>query len=66
MKYNKNSLANLFQVMVVIAALFLIGLLIFGNAGVDGTDKKPVFAGEGAGTLSYENHEMVDIERQTL
>jgi hypothetical protein len=66
MEYNKNSPANGFLFAVVFGALFLMGLLIFGSAGVHVTAKNLVFTGGSAGNLSYEDQEMVDTERQTL
>jgi len=66
MEYNKNSLANGLLVVVVIAAIFLIGLLIFGNPGIDVTDKKTIFADRGASNLSDEDQKTLDKEHQAF
>jgi uncharacterized membrane protein len=66
MENNKNTVANGLLVVVVIAAVFLVGFLIFGNTGVDLTDKKPVSASQVAGTLSAEGLNDMDKERQAF
>jgi hypothetical protein len=66
MEYNKNFLANGSLVVVTIMAVFLVGLLIFGNAGVDVTDKKQVSAGGGESNLSDEDQKTLDKEHQAF
>ena len=66
MENNKNTMANGLLVVVVIAAVLLVGFLIFGNTGADVTDKKSVSASRGAGNLSDEDQNDLDKERQTF
>jgi uncharacterized membrane protein len=66
MENNKNTVANGLLVVVVIAAVFLVGFLIFGNTGVDVTDKKPVSASQFAGNLSDEDQNDLVKERQAF
>jgi hypothetical protein len=66
MENNKNTVANGLLVVVVIAAVFLVGFLIFGNTGVDVTDKKSDSASQVAGNLSAEDQNDMDKERQAF
>jgi hypothetical protein len=66
MENHKNSLANGLLVVVVIAAVFLVGLLIFGTTGGGVSDNKPVIATRGIGNLSDENQNTLDKERQAF
>ena len=66
MEYNKNSLANGLLVVVTITAVFLVGFLIFGNAGVDVTDTEQVSAGVGESNLNDEEQRVFEKERQAF
>jgi hypothetical protein len=66
MEYNKNSVANGLLIVVTIAAVLLVGFLIFGNSGVDVTDKKPISASQGVGNLSDEDQKDLAKERQAF
>ncbi len=66
MENNKNSVANGLLIVVTIAAVLLVGFLIFGNSGVDVTDKKPISAGQGVGNLSDEDQNDLAKERQAF
>ena len=66
MENNKNTVANGLLVVVVIAAIFLVGYLIFGYSGTDVTDKKPLFASQGAGNLSDKDQNDLVKERQAF
>lgn len=66
MEYNKNSMANGLLVVVTIMAVFLVGFLIFGSAGVDVTDKKQVSAGGGESHVDDEGQKVLEKERQTF
>ena len=66
MENNKNSLANGLLIVVTIAAVLLVGFLIFGNSDVDVTDKKPISASQGVGNLSDENQNDLAKERQAF
>jgi hypothetical protein len=66
MENNKNSVANGLLIVVTIAAVLLVGFLIFGNSGVHVTDKKPISASQGVGNLSDENQNDLDKERQAF
>jgi Skp family chaperone for outer membrane proteins len=66
MENNKNTVANVLLVGVVIAAVFLVGFLIFGSAGVDVTDKKQVSAGGGVSQVDDEGQRVLEKERQAF
>ena len=66
MENNKFTVANVLLVGVVIAAVFLVGFLIFGNSGVDVTDKKPISASQDDGNLSNEDQNDLAKERQAF
>ncbi|MGB5424484.1 MAG: periplasmic heavy metal sensor [Desulfobacterales bacterium] len=66
MEYNKKSLANGLLVVVTITAVFLVGFLIFGNAGVDVTDTEQVSAGVGESNLNDEDQRVFEKERQAF
>ena len=66
MEYNKNSLANGLLVVVTIMAVFLVGFLIFGSAGVDVTDKKQVSAGGDESHVDDEGQRVLEKERQAF
>jgi hypothetical protein len=63
MENQKNSLANVLLAVVVIAAVFLVGFLIFGNTEVGVSDNKPLTALQGGGNLSDENQNDLAKER---
>ena len=64
MEDNKNSLANGLLVAVTITAVFLVGFLVFGNAGVDVTDTEQVYAGGDEINLNDEDQRVLEKERQ--
>jgi hypothetical protein len=66
MENNKNSVANGLLVVVVIAAVSLVGFLIFGKTDVNITEKMPAFASQGAGNLSDEDQNDLVKERQAF
>ena len=66
MENNKNSMANVLLIVVTIAAVLMVGFLIFGNSGVDVTDKKPISASQGVGNLSDENQNDLAKKRQAF
>ena len=66
MENNKNSVANGLLIVVTIAAVLLVGFLIFGNSDVDVTDKKPISAIREMGNLSDEYQNTLDKERQAF
>jgi len=66
MENNKNSVANGLLIVVTIAAILLVGFLIFGNTGVDVTYKKPISASQGVGNLSDESQNDLAKERQAF
>jgi hypothetical protein len=66
MENNKNSVSNGLLIVVTIAAVLLVGFLIFGNSGVDVTDKKLISAGQGVGNLSDEDQNDLAKERQAF
>jgi len=66
MENSKNSLANGLLVVVTIAAVFLVGFLIFGNTDVDVTNKEQVSAGLGESNLNVEDKNELDKERQAF
>jgi Heavy-metal resistance len=66
MENNKNAVANVLLVVVVIAAVFLVGFLIFGKSGANIPEKLPVSASQGAGNLSDESQNDLAKERQAF
>jgi hypothetical protein len=66
MESNKNSLANVLLVAVTITAVFLVGFLIFGSAGVEVTDTEKVTAGGGESILNDEDQRVWEKERQAF
>ena len=66
MENNKNSVANGLLIVVTIAAVLLVGFLIFGNSGVDVTAKKPISASQGVDDLSDEDQNDLATERQAF
>ena len=66
MENNKNSVANGLLVVVTIAAVLLVGYLIFGNSDVDVTEKKPISSIQGIGNLSDEDQNDLAKERQAF
>jgi uncharacterized membrane protein len=66
MESNKNSVANGLLIVVTIAAVFLVGFLIFGKTEVGVSDNKPVTATREMGNLSDEYQNTLDKERQAF
>jgi hypothetical protein len=66
MENNKNAVANVLLVVVVIAAVFLVGFLIFGKSGANIPEKLPLSASKGADNLSNEDQNDLAKERQAF
>jgi hypothetical protein len=66
MENNKNAVANFLLVVVVIAAVFLVGFLIFGKSGANIPEKLPLSASKGADNLSNEAQNDLAKERQAF
>jgi hypothetical protein len=66
MENNKNTVANVLLVVVTIAAVSLVGFLIFGKSGANIPEKMPVSASQDAGSSSNKVQNDLAKERQAF